>query len=122
MTAQTTTAARMCESCGERFERRKFASGRLEDAGKFAKRRFCSRACYRKASADGFRLRPPGAWFIEPHQLKSAEGGFAEADPPSAVSGRYPWDRQRASSPPAFPGHFSAERQTNFPNPRQESP
>lgn len=120
MTARMTIAARVCEVCESRFERRTFPSGRLEDATRFAGRRFCSRACYRKASADGYRIRPPGVWVTQPHQLKSAEGGFGAADPPLAVGVGYPWDRKRALEPVANPRPFPAGPMVRLPESRRE--
>lgn len=97
MTTQIQAAARVCESCEATFERRRFPNGRLEQLARFVDRRFCSRACFRKAAAEGYRLRPPGVWETEPHQLNGAEDALGKSDPRLAVSGRYPWDRQRGA-------------------------
>ena len=34
-----------CQQCGTRMERKRFSSGRLEDLGRFMKRKFCSKKC-----------------------------------------------------------------------------
>lgn len=120
MTARTEIATRVCECCGAEFERRRFPNGRLEQLARFVDRRFCSRACFRKAAADGYRLRPPGVWETEPHQLNGAEAPSEKSDPRLAVSGRYPWDRKPAPRPAPDSGPFSAERQTNFPETYRE--
>lgn len=122
MTARVQEQARVCESCEKPFGRRTLSSGRLEQLGRFEKRRFCSRECYRIGCADGLRLVPPGAYTDQPHPLHGAGGASDGGGPGRAGSSGYPWDRQRAPSPTAIPGHFSAERQTNFPEPRRETP
>lgn len=122
MTARVQELAKACDQCGKDFGRRKLASGRLETLAKFAKRRFCSRDCYRDACAEGLRTVPPGRWTEQPHPLQSARGASDGSSSGRASGSGYPWERQRASSRAAFPGHFSAERQTNLPKPSEETP
>lgn len=122
MTARVQIAAKVCEDCGAGFERRRFPSGQLERASQFAKRRFCSRACFRKAAADRRRVRPVGEWITRPYALNGAASVSDESGTRLAVVGRYPWDRKQAPRPVPIPGPFPAERQTNFPETRQEAP
>ena len=45
MTHQKGTTIRYCEFCGKMYHRKRDRSGRLEDLGKFHRRRFCSVSC-----------------------------------------------------------------------------
>ena len=44
MTPVKQTPPKRCELCGKTFERSRY-NGRMEDAGRFARRRFCTRLC-----------------------------------------------------------------------------
>ena len=122
MTARVQVAAKACEGWGAEFERRRCPSGQLERLSQFARRRFCSRACFRKHAIDGRRQQPPGVWIDGPYGPSGPPCPSNNVGPSQPVVGRYPWDRQRAVQGGSIPGPFSAERQTNFPAPRQETP
>ncbi len=48
MTHQKVYESRDCEFCGKTYHRKRDRSGRLEDLGKFNRRRFCSVSCSAK--------------------------------------------------------------------------
>ena len=122
MTARVQAAAKVCEGCDAEFERRRFPNGRLEDVASFSKRRFCSRACYRKAGIGRPEAPVPGVWVHGPHELSTAQSAADGSGMRQAVGLGYPWDRKQAPRPVPIPGPFPAERQTNFPETRQEAP
>lgn len=43
---------KFCEWCGLPLERKRFSTGRLEDRGRFLKRKFCDTVCQRAAHVD----------------------------------------------------------------------
>src|ERR1700686_4797102 len=47
------TPAKLCETCGATFRRKRFTSGTLEDFGCYLKRRFCSLSCANSQSKGG---------------------------------------------------------------------
>lgn len=47
------TQARPCATCGVSFQRKRFASGRLEDFQAFHRRRYCSLSCANSQSKGG---------------------------------------------------------------------
>jgi len=116
VTAQSQLAAKTCERCKAKFERRRFVSGRLEDAASFARRRFCSRDCYRQAGVGRPETPAPGVWIQGPHELRIAESDANASDPRRAGSSGYPWDRQRALRPVPNSGPISTERQRQLPD------
>jgi len=122
VTALVDAGARMCEGCGAEFERRRFPNGRLEELARFVDRRFCSRECYRSAAAAGAGSRLPGVWAHGPHQPTATQSASDGSDMRGATGRGYPWDRKQAPRPAPISGPFPADRQMNFPNPRQESP
>ncbi len=54
MTRLKPTPEKYCAACDKRLERKRFASGRLEDCAIFARRLYCDRQCM----ARGFEMKP----------------------------------------------------------------
>ena len=47
------TPEKLCAECGQRFQRKRFASGRLEDFQVFGRRLYCSLSCANSQSKGG---------------------------------------------------------------------
>lgn len=52
MRAQKHDPEKACQWCGRALTRKRFTTGRLEDRGRFLKRKFCDKECQRLAQVD----------------------------------------------------------------------
>lgn len=52
MRVQKTDPIRFCEWCGALLVRKRFSTGRLEDRGRFLRRKFCGKECQAAAQVD----------------------------------------------------------------------